>query len=271
MALRSRVLPLLLLLVALLGLGQPAQALLQEGAGEALENAAEAAAEAVEEVADAVEEAPEERGFMDELNDTWGTYVNGPIIAVFFFDVWFWDDPNTGIRLELAVVWLMFGAILFTIKMGFINLRGFKHAIDVTRGKYSDPNDKGEVSHFQALTAALSATVGLGNIAGVAIAISVGGPGATFWMILAGFLGMSSKFTECTLGQMYRRVRSDGSVMGGAMYYLSEGLKEQGKAGLGKFLAVFFAILCIGGSFAGGNRAARSGPRYPQRGPDRAA
>ncbi|MCL4140059.1 UNVERIFIED_CONTAM: hypothetical protein GTU68_060803, partial [Idotea baltica] len=130
--------------------------------------------------------------------------------------------------------------------MGFINLRGFKHAIDITRGKYDNPDDLGEVSHFQALASALSATVGLGNIASVAIAISVGGPGAVFWLIVAGFLGMSSKFVECTLGQKYRQVRADGSVMGGAMYYLSNGLKEKGMGGLGKFLAIFFAVLCVG-------------------------
>jgi len=160
---------------------------------------------------------------------------------------------RTGV--PLTVLWLILGAVFFTFRMGFINLRGFKHAIQVVRGKYTDPDShgEGEVSHFQALASALSATVGLGNIAGVAIAISLGGPGATFWMIAAGFLGMSSKFVECTLGQKFRQVRPDGRVMGGAMFYLSNGLKERGFGGLGKFLAVFFAILCIGGSFGGGN------------------
>ena len=149
----------------------------------------------------------------------------------------------------------MLGAIFFTLRMGFINIRGFKHALGITRGIYDNPEDEGEVSHFQALTSALSATVGLGNIAGVAIAISIGGPGATFWMICAGFLGMTSKFVECTLAQLYRVKRPDGRMMGGPMVYLSEGLKDV-HAGLhpfGKFLAVFFAILCIGGSLAGGN------------------
>ena len=155
--------------------------------------------------------------------------------------------------MPLAVLWLVLGAIYFTVRMGLVQLKAFGHAIQVTRGKYDNPDDEGEVSHFQALTAALSATVGLGNIAGVAIAISVGGPGATVWMIAAGFLGMASKFTECTLGQMYRQTRPDGSVMGGAMYYLSNGLKEMGLGTLGKFLAVSFAILCVGGSFGGGN------------------
>lgn len=166
------------------------------------------------------------------------------------------------------VIWLVIGAIFFTFKTGFINIRGFKHAIDLVRGKFNPPKgdpsiskeemdrenaEEGEVSHFQALVTALSATVGLGNIAGVAIAISVGGAGATFWLIIAGFLGMSTKFIECTLGVKYRNVNSDGEVSGGPMYYLSKGLKKQGKGGLGKVLAVIFAILCIGGSFGGGN------------------
>ena len=156
---------------------------------------------------------------------------------------------------QFAVLWLVLGAIFFTLRMRFINIRGFAHALQVTRGKYDNPNDPGEVSHFQALASALSATVGLGNIAGVAIAISIGGTGATFWMICAGFLGMTSKFVECTLAQLYRHKRADGSMMGGPMVYLGEGLKDlsPGLHPLGKFLAVFFAFLCIGGSLAGGN------------------
>ena len=137
--------------------------------------------------------------------------------------------------------------------MGFVNVKGFKHAIMLVKGDYDDPNNKGEVSHFQALTTALSGTVGLGNIAGVAIAISLGGPGATFWMIVAGFLGMSSKFVECTLGVKYRQIDDDGTVHGGPMYYLRDGLGKKNFKNLGKFLAVLFAILCIGGSVGGGN------------------
>ena len=137
--------------------------------------------------------------------------------------------------------------------MNFINIRGFKHAIELVRGKFDDPKDHGEVSHFQALATALSATVGLGNIAGVAVAITVGGPGATFWMIVAGLLGMSSKFVECTLGVKYRVVNENGEVSGGPMYYLKNGLAKYGLGNLGKVLAVIFAILCIGGSFGGGN------------------
>ena len=190
-----------------------------------------------------------ETGFMAAVDRAMGR-VNSVIGAFFFFDVLFWDADHV---LPLVVLWLVLGAIYFTIRMGFINVRAFSHAIQVTRGRYSDPANLGEVSHFQALSAALSATVGLGNIAGVAIAISLGGPGATFWMIIAGLLGMSSKFAECTLGQQYRQVRPDGRIMGGAMYYLSNGLAEKNWPRLGKFLAVMFAILCIGGSIGGGN------------------
>jgi AGCS family alanine or glycine:cation symporter len=163
------------------------------------------------------------------------------------------DGDGEMIRVPLLVLWLVLGSIIFTLRMSFVQFRVFRHAIAVTRGHYDNPDDEGEVSHFQALTAALSATVGLGNIAGVAIAISIGGPGATFWMIMAGFLGMASKFVECTLGQLYREVRADGTVIGGAMCYLSKGLGEMGLGGLGKALGVLFALLCMGGSFAGGN------------------
>jgi AGCS family alanine or glycine:cation symporter len=137
--------------------------------------------------------------------------------------------------------------------MGFINVKGIRHSIQLIRGDYDNPGDKGEVSHFQALVTALSGTVGLGNIAGVAVAISLGGAGATFWIILAGFLGMSSKFVECTLGVKYRKLNDLGEVSGGPMYYLSEGLRRKGHARLGKVLAVLFAMLAIGGSFGGGN------------------
>ena len=157
------------------------------------------------------------------------------------------------LKIPFVLIWLLLGAIFFTFYFKFINISGFRHALDVVRGRYDDPNDIGEVSHFQALTAALSGTVGVGNIAGVAFAVSLGGPGATFWMIVAGLLGMSSKFVECTLGTKYRQENSDGSVSGGPMYYLRDGLAKQGKAGLGKVLAVLFAIACIGGSFGGGN------------------
>ncbi len=194
------------------------------------------------------------QGLMDAVDQFFGTFIVTPLATVFFYDVMFWDNASArNLQLPLVVLWLVLGSVFLTLRMGFINFRAFKHAINVTRGKYSDPNDVGEVSHFQALTTALSATVGLGNIAGVAIAVSIGGPGATFWMIVAGLIGMSAKFAECTLGQKYRQVRSDGHVMGGAMYYLSNGLGELGWGKTGKVLAALFAVLCIGGSLGGGN------------------
>jgi AGCS family alanine or glycine:cation symporter len=156
-------------------------------------------------------------------------------------------------EVPFVLIWLLVGALVFTVYNRFVNFTAFRHALDVVRGKYDDPNHKGEVSHFQALTAALSGTVGVGNIAGVAVAVSLGGPGATFWMIVAGLLGMSSKFVECTLGTKYRRVNPDGSISGGPMYYLRDGLAKQDKKGLGAVLAALFAIACIGGSFGGGN------------------
>lgn len=155
--------------------------------------------------------------------------------------------------LPIVVLWLVLGAIFFTFRMAFINLRGFTHALAVVVGRYDGEHEEGEISHFQALSSALSATVGLGNIAGVAIAISLGGPGAVFWLWVAGFLGMSSKFVECTLGQMYREKGPDGVVSGGPMYYLDKGLAEMGLGPLGKVLAILFALMCIGGSLGGGN------------------
>ncbi len=173
------------------------------------------------------------------------------IAKVIFFDVSKIFGQNN--ELPFIVIWLIFGALFFTFKMNFINLRGFNHAISLVKGDYHDPNNKGEVSHFQALTTALSGTVGLGNIAGVAIAISLGGPGATFWMIIAGLIGMSSKFVECTLGVKYRKIDENGVVSGGPMYYLKDGLAKKNFPNLGKFLAILFAILCVGGSIGGGN------------------
>ena len=154
---------------------------------------------------------------------------------------------------------LVFSAAFFTLYFLFPNIRYFGTAINVVRGKYDklekiDPKD-GEVSHFQALATAVSGTVGNGNIAGVALAIALGGPGATFWMIVCGLIGMSTKFVECTLGVHYRDVDENGTVYGGPMYYLSKGLKEKGFKTLGKITAVIFAVCCIGGSFGGGNAA----------------
>ena len=199
--------------------------------------------------------------FINAKAETLSETIDGffkPIVEDYLIPVIFWDPIkffgfDIGADVPIVVVWLVFGAIYFTFKMKFINFRGFRHAVDLIRGNYDDPMDKGEVSHFQALTTALSATVGLGNIAGVAIAISIGGPGATFWMIVAGFLGMSAKFVECTLGVKYRKIDINGEVSGGPMYYLRDGLAKYGMGNLGKLLAVLFAVLCVGGSFGGGN------------------
>jgi AGCS family alanine or glycine:cation symporter len=190
--------------------------------------------------AEAAPEAPVVDAFFGKLN--------GYLASVIFYDVWP-GEPN----MPFIVAWLVVGAVYLTFRFGFINLRMMGHAFQVIRGKYQSKEDKGEVSPFQALSAALSATVGLGNIAGVAIAIAIGGPGATFWMIVAGFFGMTAKFTEVTLAQTYREFRSDGRVMGGAMEYLSKGFAEKGMPGIGKGLAILFAVLCIGASMGGGN------------------
>ena len=196
-----------------------------------------------------------------------------------FVDFIFYKIPFSE---NIQIFWVLFplilGATYFTIYFKFINFRGFITSINIVRGKYDDLDHhesspaagdatpggdsiktaaiedvEGEVTHFQALTAALSATVGLGNIAGVAIAVSIGGAGATFWMIVAGFLGMASKFVECTLGVKYRDIDENGTVYGGPMYYLTKGLKSKGLEKLGKVLAVVFAVFVIGGSFGGGN------------------
>jgi AGCS family alanine or glycine:cation symporter len=157
-----------------------------------------------------------------------------------------------GTTFPWIVGWLVVGAVIFTFYFGFIQFRAVGHAISLVKGDYSDPKDAGEVSHFQALATALSGTVGLGNIAGVAVAVSIGGPGATFWMIVAGLLGMASKFTECTLGVKYRNEYPDGTVSGGPMYYIAKGFAERGVPG-GRLLAILFAVFCILGSFGGGN------------------
>lgn len=154
--------------------------------------------------------------------------------------------------MPLIVLWLLGGSVYLTLRMGFINVRGLGHGLSVLRGDYDDPDEIGEVNHFQALATSLSATVGLGNIAGVAIALQLGGPGAVLWMTLAGLLGMTTKFTECTLAQQYRIVK-DGQVLGGPMYYLSQGLAERGLKPMGQLLAGTFAVLCMVGALGGGN------------------
>lgn len=187
-----------------------------------------------------------------------------PFASFGIYDPYLYNDDGTAIldaqgkhkkmKIPLIVIWLFAGAVFFTIKMRFINFRGLKYTIKLVRGKFdTNANADGEVTRFQALTTALSATVGMGNIAGVAIAISVGGPGATFWMIVMGLLGMASKFTECTLGVKYRKVSSEGVISGGPMYYLQMGLEKRGMKKLGVVLSVMFAIMVIGGSVGGGN------------------
>lgn len=217
-----------------------------------------------------------EMGIDEKIDEVFGDATGWFVNAVFY------QIPFTD---EVSVYWVLFpliiGATYFTFYFNLINFRGFWTSVNIVRGKYDDLEERkdhkveiskskftdeednpdtiriegheGEVTHFQALTAALSATVGLGNIAGVAIAVSIGGAGATFWMIVAGLLGMASKFVECTLGVKYRDIEADGTVYGGPMYYLTKGLKSKGLGGLGRILAVLFAIFVIGGSFGGGN------------------
>ena len=215
----------------------------------------------------------QEKGLDQQIDEAFGNATG------WFVDFIFYQIPFTD---TISIYWVLFplilGATYFTFYFNFINFKGFFTSINIVRGKYDELEDRvdhnveiakstftdeednpdtirveghdGEVSHFQALTAALSATVGLGNIAGVAIAVSIGGAGATFWMIVAGFLGMASKFVECTLGVKYRDIEADGTVYGGPMYYLTKGLKNKT---LGKILAGLFAVFVIGGSFGGGN------------------
>ncbi|MEA1886529.1 MAG: alanine/glycine:cation symporter family protein [Bacteroidota bacterium] len=195
---------------------------------------------------------PQPLTISERINKAFEPVVN------FLDNVFFWDPVEAvGIDIEaqvpIVVLWLVFGGIFFTFRMKFINLRAFKHAFALIRGKFDKPGTSGEVSHFQALTTALSATVGLGNITGVAIAIAVGGPGATFWMMLAGFFGMSLKFTECTLGIKYRHIDENGKVSGGPMYYLNMALKNRNLGALGKILALFSGVMMVLASFGGSN------------------
>jgi len=168
----------------------------------------------------------------------------GEVYKVLFYDIY---------GFPLIVLTLLIGSITFTFYFRFINIRAFKHSIEVIKGKYDNPKDKGQISHFQALTSALSGTIGLGNIAGVAIAVTVGGPGAVFWMMFIAVFSMSAKFVSGTLSQMYRKINSDGSIDGGPMYYLDMGLKETGRPKLGRFLGIIYAIFIIGGALGGGN------------------
>ena len=208
---------------------------------------------------------------LDEKINEWFKPIADAWVNIVLYPISFTDE----ISIPFVLLLLVFGALFFTVRFSFVNITHFSTAINTVRGKYDkldhgtektdlavdipdtikDESKEGEVSHFQALATAVSGTVGLGNIAGVALAIALGGPGATFWMIICGLIGMSTKFVECTLGVKYRDVGEDGTVYGGPMYYLSKGLKEGGYERLGKGLAVLFAILCVGASFGGGNAA----------------
>jgi len=215
----------------------------------------------------------QEKGLDQQIDEAFGN-ATGWFVDFIFYQI----DFGADIKIYWVLFPLIMGATYFSFYFNFINIKGFFTSINIVRGKYDDldhhgsmemagdstpggdaietigiEDHEGEVTHFQALTAALSATVGLGNIAGVAIAVSIGGAGATFWMIVAGFLGMASKFVECTLGVKYRDIEEDGTVYGGPMYYLTKGLKEKGYTRLGKILAAVFAVFVIGGSFGGGN------------------
>ena len=216
-------------------------------------------------------EAPAGPTFSQRINDVFEPVVGhmervlfwDPFAAVGLYDPVLRDEAGQALlgadgkprrtRVPFVVVWLIVAAVYFSIRMRFINFRGFKHAIVLVMGKYNNPNSQGEVTHFQALATALSATVGLGNIAGVAVAISVGGPGATFWLITAGILGMATKFVECTLGVKYRDIDDKGQVSGGPMYYLSKGLALRKLGGLGRALGGVYAFFMIFGSLGGGN------------------
>ena len=182
-------------------------------------------------------------------------FINDAVqpLTSFISSVVFYSVPLFGNDIPLVVAWLVFAAVFFTFYFNFLNFRGFGHAISLVRGNHSNPKDPGEVTHFQALATAVSGTVGIGNIGGVAVAISVGGPGATFWMITAGLLAMSTKFIECTLGVLLRRENADGSVSGGPMYYLEYAFAERGWKKAGAFIGRFYALGIVLGCLGIGN------------------
>ena len=189
---------------------------------------------------------------------------NRLVYAVLFFDVTGGSLQRGGdasslrrhepVTIPFVIAVLVVSAVFLTVWYGWINIRGFGHALAVVSGRYDNPDDDGDISHFRALTSALSGTVGLGNIAGVAVAIQVGGPGAVFWMVTMAFFGMSAKFSSCTLAQMYRKVHPDGSISGGPMYYLDLGLRQKGGlyAPIGKVCGLLFALMIMGGAIGGG-------------------
>lgn len=193
--------------------------------------------------------------FADEVQSSVDAKLDSVLrpFADFASGIVFYSIPVAGQSIPIVLLLLAGTSLILTFYFKFVNLRAIGTAFKTVTGKYTRKDAPGEITHFQALSAALSATVGLGNIAGVSIAICAGGPGAAFWMILVGFLGMTSKFCECTLGVKYRKIDSAGKVSGGAMYYLSEGLKERGMGTFGRVLAIFFAVMCVGGALGAGN------------------
>ena len=195
-----------------------------------------------------VASTPAQAASVDELINTALAPITDTLSALIFFAL-----PVAGAKVPLSVAWLVVAAFFFTFYLGFINLRGFSHALSIVRGLSRSDEHAGEISHFQALSTAMSGTVGVGNIAGVAITVSLGGPGAIFWLIIAGLVGMSTKLVECTLGVKYRIVKPDGSVSGGPMYYLRDGLAAKGMPRLGKCLGGFFAVAIIFGCLGAGN------------------
>ena len=187
------------------------------------------------------------QGFDEQINAALRPLADGLSDFIFF------SLPIFGVDVPLIIVWLIGAAVFFTVYFNFLNFTGFRHAISLVKGDYSSGKDAGEVNHFQALSTALSGTVGIGNIGGVAILITIGGPGAVFWMILAGLVGMSTKFVECVLGVMYRKINPDGSISGGPMYYLEKGLTARGFSAAAKPLGYFYALAMVIGSMGIGN------------------
>jgi AGCS family alanine or glycine:cation symporter len=196
--------------------------------------------------AEALDQNP---GSLDQSIDRFFAPITEATNSIVFFHIY----SDGSVNVPFILVWLAGGALFLTLHFRFINLRAFALAFRTVAGRYSRSSDPGEITHFQALSSAISGTVGLGNIAGVAIAISKGGPGAVFWMVVMGLLGMTSKFAECTLGVRYRHVDKKGKVHGGAMMYLTRGLAKRKLAPLGRALAVMFAFFCVGGALGGGN------------------
>lgn len=192
-------------------------------------------------------EAPKKKSVDEKIDEGFGK-ATGPFVKAIFSSI-----PIGGYDVLWVILWLAAAGVVFTAVFKLINLRCFPLALRTVRGKYSGPDDPGNISHFQALATAVSGTVGLGNIAGVAIGISIAGPGVAFWLFLSGFLGMATKFAECTLGVRYRNIDENGIVHGGPMYYLKRGLAERGLGPVGAVLSVFFAIFCVFASFGGGN------------------